>query len=139
MKRLSLLALTGLLIAGLALPAAMSAAPPSRTALFNDIPVTGTLGNGDPFAGTLDITEITRDGSTLLFDGTLTNTATGAVQQFTDVAATLVQPGATSRDQRSPRRGEPPRQPVVRRCGDPGWSAGWRPRRPAGRAAGCHQ
>jgi hypothetical protein len=97
MKRLSLLALTGLLIAGLALPAAMSAAPPSRTALFNDIPVTGTLGNGDPFAGTLDITEITRDGSTLLFDGTLTNTATGAVQQFTDVAATLVQPGATCR------------------------------------------
>jgi hypothetical protein len=93
MKRLALLALAGLLTIGLVLPAAVTAAQPARNALANDIPVTGTLANGAPFAGTLDITQITRDGSTLLFDGALTNTATGAVQQFTDLAGVLHQPG----------------------------------------------
>ena len=94
MKRLSLLALAGLLTVGLVLPAAASAAPPARNALLNDIPVTGTLDGGAPFSGTLDITQITRDGTQLLFDGTLTNSATGAVQSFTDVAATLQQQAA---------------------------------------------
>ena len=46
--------------------------------MLNNIDVTGTLENGDPFAGTLDITQITRDGSTLLFDGALTNEALGS-------------------------------------------------------------
>jgi len=94
MKRLVLLALAGLLTIGLALPAAAAAAPPARNALLNDIPVAGTLENGAPFAGTLDITQVTRDGTTLLFDGALTNDATGAVQQFTDVPGVLQQEGA---------------------------------------------
>jgi hypothetical protein len=93
MKRLALLALAGLLAIGLVLPATVAAAPPVRNGVANDIPVTGTLENGAPFAGTLDITQITRDGSTLLFDGALTNAATGAVQQFTDVAGVLQQQG----------------------------------------------
>ena len=93
MKRLSLLALAGLLTIGLVLPAGVAAARPAQNALANDIPVTGTLANGAPFAGTLDITQVTRNGSTLLFDGALTNTATGAVQQFTDIAGVLQQQG----------------------------------------------
>ncbi|HET9344730.1 MAG TPA: hypothetical protein VFO05_03430 [Candidatus Limnocylindrales bacterium] len=97
MKRLALLALTGLLAIGLVLPAAAAAAPPARNALLNDIPVTGILENGDPFAGTLDITQVTRDGSTLLFDGALTDNATGDVTEFTDLAGTLQQGGGQAR------------------------------------------
>ena len=93
MKRLAILALAGLLTIGLALPAAAVAAPPARNALLNDIPVTGVLENGDPFTGTLDITQVTRDGSTLLFDGALTDDATGGVQQFADLPGVLQQEG----------------------------------------------
>ena len=89
MKRLSLLAPAGLLTVGLTLPATAAAAKPARNALLNDIPVTGTLTGGAPFAGTLDITQISRDGTTLLFGGALTNTATGATQQFTGIVGTL--------------------------------------------------
>jgi hypothetical protein len=89
MKRLTILALAGLLIVGLALPATAAAAPPVRNALLNDIAVTGTDSTGDAFSGTLDITDVSRSGSTLLFDGTLTDSATGAVTSFTDVAGTL--------------------------------------------------
>lgn len=98
MKRLALLALSGLLVVGFVFPLSVSAAPPVRDAALNDVPVTGTDTNGDPFAGTLDITEITRSGSTLLFDGTLTNTATGVVTPFTDVAGTLQQNGGARCD-----------------------------------------
>ena len=97
MKRLALLALAGLLTLGLALPAAAVAAPPARNALLDDIDVTGTLENGDPFTGTLDITQVTRDGSTLLFDGALTDSATGDVTEFTDLAGTLQQGGGQPR------------------------------------------
>ena len=89
MKRLAFLALAGLLTIGLVLPATVAAAKPARNALLTDIPVTGALEDGSAFAGTLDITQITRDGSTLLFDGTLTNNATGAVQAFSDIPGTL--------------------------------------------------
>jgi hypothetical protein len=89
MKRLTILALTGLLLVGLALPATAAAAKPATAGLLNDIAVTGTDSTGAPFSGTLDITDVTRSGSTLLFDGTLTNSATGAVTTFTDVAGTL--------------------------------------------------
>ena len=98
MKRLALLALTGLLAIGLVLPATAIAAPPARNALLNDIPVTGILENGDPFAGTLDITQVTRNGSQLLFDGALTDTATGDVTEFTDLAGTLQQGGGARCD-----------------------------------------
>ena len=97
-QRLVLLALSGLLVLGFALPATISAARPTANALLNDIDVSGTLENGEAFTGTLDITEITRDGTTLLFSGTLTNDATGAVQQFTDIAATLHNPGGAACD-----------------------------------------
>ncbi len=89
MKRLTILALTGLLLVGLALPATAAAAKPATAGLLNDIAVTGTDSTGAPFSGTLDITDVTRSGSSLLFDGTLTNSATGAVTTFTDVAGTL--------------------------------------------------
>ena len=92
MNRIALLALAGLLTIGLALPATAVAAP-VRNAMLDDIPVTGTLENGDPFAGTLDITQVTRDGSTLLFDGALTDSASGAVQQFTEIPGVLQQEG----------------------------------------------
>ena len=89
MKRFTLLVLAGLLVVGMAIPATAMAAKPAVGGLLNDVPVTGTDSNGASFAGTLDITDITRSGSTLLIDGTLTNTATGVVTPFTDVAATL--------------------------------------------------
>ena len=94
MKRLTMLALAGLLILGLAIPATATAARPATGGLLNDIAVTGTDSNGAPFSGTLDITDISRSGTTLLFDGALTNSATGAVTTFTDVAGSLA-PGAT--------------------------------------------
>jgi hypothetical protein len=93
MKRFALLALASLLAIGMVLPATVAAAKPARNALVTDIPVTGTLADGAPFAGTLDITQITRDGSTLLFDGALTNNATGAVQEFSDIPGVLQQEG----------------------------------------------
>lgn len=93
MKKLYLLALAGLLAIGLVLPATVAAAKPVTNGLLSDIPVTGTLANGAPFEGTLDITQITRDGSTLLFDGTLTNDATGAVQTFAGIPGVLQQEG----------------------------------------------
>lgn len=89
MKRLSLLALAGLLTIGMLIPATAAAAKPARDGLLTDIAVTGTDSLGAAFSGTLDITDVSRSGSTLLFDGTLTNTATGAVTSFTDVAGTL--------------------------------------------------
>ena len=94
MKRFTLLVLAGLLIVGMAIPATAMAAKPTTGGLLTDVAVTGTDSNGLPFAGTLDITDISRTGSTLLLDGTLTNSATGAVTSFTDVAATLA-PGGT--------------------------------------------
>ena len=93
MKKFVLLALAGLLALGLVLPATTTAAQPARNGLVTDIPVTGTLAGGAPFTGTLDITQITRDGSTLLFDGALTNDAGGAVQQFADIPGVLQQQG----------------------------------------------
>jgi hypothetical protein len=98
MKRLALLALTGLLMIGLVLPATATAAKPTKTALLNDIPVSGplTTATGDPagnFAGTIDITQITRQGTTLLFDGTITNSATGQTEPFSDVVGVLQQQG----------------------------------------------
>lgn len=94
MKRLSLLALAGLLIVGMAIPATAAAARPVTSGPLTDIAVSGTDSDGTPFVGTLDITDISRSGTTLLFDGTLTNTATGVVTTFTDVAGTLA-PGGT--------------------------------------------
>ena len=94
MKRLTLLALSGLLAIGFVLPASTAAAPPARDGLLKDIAVTGTTSAGNAFSGVLDITEITRSGSSLLFDGTLTNSATGAVTNFTNVAGTLAQDSA---------------------------------------------
>ena len=83
---------------GLVLPATTAAAKPARNALLNNIDVSGPLTDaaGDPagtFNGTLDITQISRNGTQLLFDGTLTNDATGAVQQFTDLPGVLQQQG----------------------------------------------
>jgi len=92
MKRFTLLALSGLLALGFVLPTSAAAAPPS-SGLLNDIVVTGTTSAGNAFSGVLDITEITRSGNSLLFDGTLTNSVTGAVTNFTNVAGTLAQGG----------------------------------------------
>jgi hypothetical protein len=94
MKRLSLLALAGLLALGMVLPGTAAAAKPATGGLLAGIPVAGTDSAGTPFSGTLTITDITRNGTSLLFDGTLTNTATGAVKSFTDVAGTLAPGGA---------------------------------------------
>jgi hypothetical protein len=94
MKRLTTLALAGLLALTFLVPATTAAARPSAAGVLNDIAVAGVDSAGDAFAGTLDITGISRSGSNLLFDGTLTNAATGAVTTFTGVAGTLVNPGA---------------------------------------------
>ena len=95
-KRLALISMSALLVAGFVLPATAVAARPSATSLLNDIAVTARDSDGNLFTGTLDITEITRVGSGLVFDGTLTNTATGAVIPFTDVAGTLAHGGANA-------------------------------------------
>jgi hypothetical protein len=94
MKKLTLLALSGLLAIGFVMPVPAAAAPPARNGLLNDIAVTGTTSAGNAFSGLLDITDVSLSGDDLLFDGTLTNTATGAVTNFTDVVGTLAQ-GAT--------------------------------------------
>jgi hypothetical protein len=94
MKRLTLLALAGLLVIGLVVPATAAAAKPATGGLLTDIAVTGRDSNQVPFSGTLDITNITRSGTNLLFDGTLTNDATGAVTPFNDVVGTLSHGGS---------------------------------------------
>ena len=97
MKRLALLAVTGLLAVGLVLPVTTAAAKPAQNAMLNDIPVTGALtDDGVPagtFTGTIDITQISRDGTDLLFDGTITNAATGQTEAFSDVVGVLQQQG----------------------------------------------
>lgn len=98
MKRFSRLALVGLLVVSFAVPATAAAAPPNRAALLNDIVVAGTDSAGNAFAGTLDITGITRVGSSLQFAGTLTNAATGAVTTFTGVTGTLANGGGAACD-----------------------------------------
>jgi hypothetical protein len=96
MKRLALLALTGLLVIGFVFPLTTSAAKPAGNAALTDIAVNGTDSAGNAYSGTLDITEITRSGSTLLFDGTLTNSATGVVTTFENVAGTLQNGGSAA-------------------------------------------
>lgn len=89
MARLRFLLATAMVATMLLVPATASAAKPASDGLLTGVPVTGTLSTGDVFNGTLTITEITRSGSQLLFDGTLTNAAGGVVTTFTDVVGAL--------------------------------------------------
>lgn len=92
--------LSALLIAAMALlfvPLGASAAPPTGS-ITQD--VTGVLSDGGTFDGTLDITELSRDGTQLLASGTLEGTATDAAgvvtdvsQSFTDTLVSLTQAG----------------------------------------------
>lgn len=91
MNRFLLLALAGLLAIAMVIPATVGAAKPAKADLLTNVPVSGLLG-GVTSAGTLTITEITRSGSQLLVDGTLT--IAGVTQTFTNVAASLL-PGGT--------------------------------------------
>ena len=93
MKRFTLLALSALLALAFVLPATAAAAPPARNGLVTDIPVTGTTSTGGAFSGLLDLTDVSLSGGNLLFDGSLTNSVTGAVTNFTDVVGTLAQGG----------------------------------------------
>jgi hypothetical protein len=78
----------------LLVPATVSAARPATGGLLTNLPVSGLLSTGGVYNGTLTITEITRSGNQLLFDGTLTNTATGVVTTFTNVVGALLPGGS---------------------------------------------
>ena len=96
MTRLRLLTTATLLATLMLAPAGVSAAPAARDSLVTAVPVTGTLENGQPFSGTATITELTRDGSQLLFSGTIQDSTGALAGTFTDVVGTLQQPGGGS-------------------------------------------
>ena len=110
MRRFLPIALSAALLAGVAAPAIVAAAPrdsgqgaitlqaPVRSGLLSNIPVTGTLSNGDPFTGTLNITDITRSGTQLLFSGTVLNAAGQLVGTFTAALGTLLNGGGAACD-----------------------------------------
>ena len=95
MRHLRLLVALAVLATMMVVPASTSAAPANRADLLS-IPVAGTLENGLPFTGTATITEITRDGSQLLFSGEILDAAGALAGTFTDVAGTLQQTGGGS-------------------------------------------
>jgi hypothetical protein len=80
-----MLVLVGLL--SLAVAPAVAAAPPNQAAALQGVPVTGTIeGTDDTFAGTIDITSITRDGNVLNVTGAidgLVNDVTPLTDTFT--------------------------------------------------------
>jgi hypothetical protein len=87
-KFLPLLLVPALLLA-FAFPATAGAAQHTGGGLLSGIPVTGTLANNEPFEGTLNITQITRDGTQLLFDGQVFDAAGELVGTFEAVLGTL--------------------------------------------------
>ncbi|HET7703115.1 MAG TPA: hypothetical protein VFK35_06930 [Candidatus Limnocylindrales bacterium] len=92
MARLRLLLATVMLGTLLLVPATASAARPDTGGLLTNVPVSGLLSTGGSANGTLTITDISRSGSQLLFDGTLT--IAGVTTTFTDVVGALVPGGA---------------------------------------------
>ena len=94
MARLRLLLAAAMLGTIMLVPATVSAAKPATGGLLTNTPVSGVTSTGVVYNGTLTITDITRSGTQLLFDGTLTNTATGVVTTFTDVLGTLALGGS---------------------------------------------
>ena len=96
MHRLRLLVASFIMGTLLLTPAAAVAAPADSAGLLSAIPVTGTLENGLPFTGTANITEISRDGSQLLFSGTILDQAGALAGTFTDITGMLQQPGGGS-------------------------------------------
>jgi hypothetical protein len=94
MKRSAPLGIAALLAMMLVLPSAGAVAAAPGSALLTDIPVTGTLANGNPFTGTVTIDEITRSGRNLVFSGTVENAAGAVVGTFNDVVGILSPGGA---------------------------------------------
>jgi hypothetical protein len=98
-----MLVLVGLL--SLAVAPAVAAARPNQAAALQGVPVTGTIpGTDDLFAGTIDITSITRDGNILNVTGAidgLINGVTPLVDTFTstiDISALNLDNGGAACD-----------------------------------------